>query len=509
MRTRNSLLNIISNCACYLILMISGLILKKLFVDSLGMQCVGIDARFTDYVSILSIIELNLGISLIYKLYDPIANRDIERLSIILSFLKKSYIIIAICIVILGIPFSFFAVHSIKEDYNKLWLLRMFLLYLADSICSYFYYHKRVMIIANQHSRVIGIIRSCCIAVLTVVQIFILKIFKSFELYIIAKIFSRIAENIFISIKFNKKYNVINTNRKLSFSKEKKNEILQSIKAMLFHKVGAAGLNQISSVIFGLVSLSLLENGIYSNYMLIVIALWGISSEFFRGILASFGNLLNTESKEKVEENFNVIFLINFFIYSFFCSSFLCLVDPFMKIWISESGACFGLYTTVLIVINLYIYGMRQSIGMAKESAGIFVQDRYFPVLETIFNFSVSYFLTKKIGISGVIIGSTVSSFITFFTYPFFVYKILFNKNPIKYYKKYFLYMIIAVIEAVICYFSTKMFLFGSIFQQIAINSIICLIIPNIMNIMIFYRTREFSRVSSSALSIYLKIRKG
>lgn len=509
MRTRNSLLNIIYNCMCYFVLMISGLILKKLFVSSIGMQCIGIDARFTDYVSILSIIELSLGMNFIYKLYDPIANRDIERLSIILSFLKKSYIIIAICIVILGIPFSLFAVNSIKENYNKLWLLRIFLLYLLDSICSYFYYHKRVMIIANQNSRIIGIIRSCCVIVLTVVQIFILKIFKSFELYIIAKIFSRITENIFISIKFNQKYNIINTNKKLNFSKQKKNEIIQSIKAMLFHKIGAAGLNQISSVIFGLVSLSLLENGIYSNYMLIVMALLGISSEFFRGIIASFGNLLNTERKEKVEDNFNTIFLINFLIYSFFCSSFLCLVDPFMKIWISESGSCFGLYTTIFIVINLYIYGMRQSIGMAKESAGIFVQDRYFPILETILNFSVSYFLTKKIGISGVIIGSIISALVSFFTYPIFVYKILFNKKPLKYYKKYFLYMIITVIETTFCYFSTRIFSFESILQQLAINSVICLIIPNIMNIILFYRTREFSRIGSSVLSICLKMKRG
>ena len=272
---------------------------------------------------------------------------------------------------------------------------------------------------------------------------------------------------------------------------------------MLFHRIGGAGLNQISSLIFGLVSLPLGENGVYYNYILIVTALLGVSAEFFRGIVASFGNLLNTEKVEKVEENFNVIFLINFFIYSFFCSAFLCISNPFMRFWISNPDACFGLLITSAITVNLYIYGMRQSISMAKESAGIYVQDRHFPILETVVNFIFSYFLTKKFGIIGVVLGSIISSSISFVTYPFFVYRILFGKNPIRYYKKYFTYAIISFFEVSICYFFTQMFEIQSVVLKIVINFIICLIISFVINIITFYRTKEFSRIISSVSELF------
>ena len=509
MRTRNSFLNIVSNCICYVVLMLSGFVIRKLFAETLGMQCVGIDGRFTDYVAILTIIEINLGMNFIYKLYDPIARKDIEKISLIITFLKKSYIIISISILALGIFLSYFVVNSINEGFDRLWLFRIFFLYLADTVCSYFYYHKRVMIIANQQSRVIGKIRTCCLIVLSLVQFLILKISKSFDLYILAKIISRITENIFISREFKKKYNHINTNTKINLDENKKTEIFQNIKAMLFHKIGGAGLKQISSIIFGLVSLSLSESGIYYNYILIVTALLGISLEFFRGITASFGNLVNTEKVDKVEENFNVIFLINFFIYSFFCSSFFCISGPFMKFWISKHDACFGLLTTAAITLNLYIYGMRQSIGMAKESVGIYVQDRYFPILETIVNFIVSYFLTKKIGIVGVVIGSIISSLISFFTYPFFVYKILFKKSSIGYYKKYLIYAAISLFEVISCHFCTCLFDIQSNFLKIVSNSIICLIISVGISIMFFNRTREFSRIIFSFSELFGRFKNG
>ena len=507
MRTQNSFLNIVSNCMCYVVLMLSGFVIRKLFAETLGMQCVGIDGRFTDYVAVLTIIEINLGMNFIYKLYDPIARRDIEQISLIITFLKKSYTIIVISILALGVFFSYFAVNSINEGFDKSWLFRVFFLYLADTVCSYFYYHKRMMIIANQQSRVIGKIRACCLIVLSIVQFLILKISKSFEIYVFAKIISRITENIFISREFKKKYSDIDTNVKINLSEEKKSEIFKNIKAMLFHKIGGAGLNQISSIIFGLVALSLSESGIYYNYVLIVTALLGISSEFFKGITASFGNLITTEKTKKVEENFNVIFLINFFIYSFFCSSFFCISGPFMKFWISKPDAHFGLIMTAAITLNLYIYGMRQSIGMAKESVGIYVQDRYFPILETIVNFAFSYFLTRKIGIIGVVIGSILSSSISFITYPFFVYKILFKKSSVEYYKKYLIYAIISLFEVIICHYCTQIFDTQSNFLKIATNLAICLIISVIANIMIFYRTREFSRIVSSFFELFNRFR--
>ena len=489
--------------------MLAGFFTRRTFSDVLGLQCVGIEGRFSDYVSILSIIELGLGMSFVYKLYNPIAKKDWSRVSVVINFLKKSYFIIMAAIFLLGLISSFFIIDSIQENFSKQYLMRIFLLYLIDTICSYVYYHKRIMIIADQNSRIIGLTRACCLVGLMIAQILILRIFKSFELYIFAKIISRMTENLVISYFFHKKYNLIDMKSKIKLEKKKKKNIIQNIKAMFFHKIGGASLKQISTIIFGMIALPLAENGIYCNYMIIVAALLGISLEFFKGIMASFGNLLNTEKGEKIENNFNIIFLLNFFMYSFFCSGFLCVSSPFMRFWISSENSVFNLSTTISIVIYIYIFGMRHSIDMAKDSAGIYIQDRYFPVIESVMNFIISYFLAKKIGISGAILGSVIASLLTsFFTHPYFVYKIIFKKKPFEYYKKYFLYTFITLCEVFTCYFCTNNIKINSNFLQVIINFILCLIISSTINIIIFHRTKEFTYIMLLVSRFFSKIKK-
>ena len=508
MRTRNSILNIISNCFCFSLVIITGLIVRRVFADNLGMKYLGVSGRFTDYVTMLTIFESGLGMNLVCKLYDPISKKNWQKISLVISLIKKSYIIISILVIIFGIPLCFFAVNSLQEGFDKGWLIRIFFLHLTDVICSYVYNHKKMMLVADQKARSVENIRSVCLIFLSIIQIFILKFFKSFELFILAKIVSRLSEAFASSFVFRKNYKNVNTKNKLIFDNYQKKEIFSRVKSSFFHKIGEVGLGQIPTLIFTIVPFSVYENAIYYNYILIVKALLGISMKFFSGITASFGDLLNSEREEKVEKNFDVIFLINFFIYSFFCCSFFCISNPFMKIWIPQENAIFAIHIVLALTINLYIYGMRQSSAMAKEAAGIYVQDRYFPIIEAIVNFLLSYFLSIKLGTLGVIIGSSVSGLIPVVTNPFFVYKIVFGKTPLEYYKKYFSYTMITAVEVSLCYYLTTTFIFKSAFMQLLMNISLCFVIPNAINVIVFCRTREFSHIWSLIVKTFYKIKK-
>jgi len=485
--------------------MVTSFFIRRIFTEMLGLDLVGIDGRFSEFVSILAVVELGLGTGMIYKLYEPISKKNWIKVSSVLKFLKNSYFVIMILLPLLGILFAFFMVNTIRENFSKIWLLKIFFLYVIDAVCSYIYFHKRVMIIADQKSRITNVIKIFCTILIFFFQIFLLKIFKSFELYLIIKIIFRIIENFIVSYKFNKNYYFLDVKNASNFDKNEKIDIIKNIKAMLFHKIGGASLRQISTIVISLF-ISLRESGIYYNYMLIISALWGISFEFFNSVMASFGNLLNTENKEKIEENFNALFMINFFIYSFFCSAFFTISEPFMKIWITSDHSVFKICTVVLIVFYLYVYGMRQCIDMAKTSAGIYIPDRYFPILECITNLLISFFLAKKFFINGILIGNILTIIlISFFSQPFFLYKIIFNKKPWRYYKKYIIYTFITVFEVLICHFCVNLIHLNSNILQIAINFILCLIIPNSINIMLFHGKKEFSYIKKLVVDLKSK----
>lgn len=534
MRTKNSLINALMGCLSYGIIMVGSFATRALFTSILGLEMVGIEGTFLNAVNALGIVELGVGIGIVYKLYKPIAQKDWEQVAIILKFLRNCYTVIGTIVAGLGLSLAYFVVMPMKEKFSELWLMGIFLLYVVDVVVSYFYSHKRAMFIADQKNYINNLIHIFAQILMFVFQIVVLKLLASFEAYLICKIFFRFAENFVISLRFNKKYNYINLKTKETMSRIERKDLFKNLKALLFHKVAAFGTTAVSSFIIVSV-LSLRISGIYCNYMLIATALTTVTQQIFDGVLASFGNLLNTENRKKVYNNFNVLYFINFLMYSFITTTFMCLATPFMGLWTGE-GSAFGIWTAASIAAYTYIYGMRQSVGMAKVSAGIYDQDKYLAVAGALVTFMTSWILAWPLGVSGVMIGNLIGILsIPYWVQPYLVYDIIFKKSVWSYHYKFALYTILTIgysyLSYVVCgwicsntalvpsltgvispllvrlHLKEAMFK-SSMIAQIIINLLVCIVIPNILNVILFCKTEEFKGLLSVAKSFLKRFRK-
>ncbi len=515
MRTKNSIRNILVSFLSYLIILIGSFVTRKIFANVLGLKIVGIEGMFLNVVSALSIVELGLGLGIVYKLYKPIVQKDWEQVSVILCFLRRAYYIISLIILILGVSISYFVVRLIQEDFSKIWLVKIFILYILDIICSYLYSHKKIMFIADQKNYVNNLVHITVQIIMFVLQVIVLKFFESFELYLITKILCRILESLIISYRFNKKYNFINLRTKNFMSDIEKKGLFKNIRAMLVHKISAYGATSASSLIIAYY-VNLTQNGIYYNYILIVNAITTVTNEVFNSIIASFGNLLSTSgNKNIIYENFNILYFLNFLIYSFGTSAFVCVITPFINIW-TGVGTEFNLFTTISIAGYLYIYGIRQSIGMVKISAGIYDPDKYTSLMGALVSILASFLLVDTLGVAGVMIGNIVGILsASYWTQPYLVYHNVFKKEVKYYHYKFVLYTLITSFYVYVCYNITKSVFVENIqknisdvlltlklnyensilITQIFVNFIVCLIIPNLINLVIFYRTRELKKL--------------
>ncbi len=507
MRTKKSMINIIVSVISYAIVMIGSFVTRKIFTSVLGLEVVGIEGSFLNIVSALAIVEMGLGVGIVYTLYKPISENNWAKISSILNFLKKSYILISAIVFGLGIIISFFVSIPIKEDFSKIWLSGIFMLYVMDVLSSYLFSHKRAMFIADQKNYVNNIIHIFAQIFLFIFQILVLKIFKYFELYLICKIIFRLSENIVISILFDKKYKLINLKDSEELSNFEKKDFFKNIKALLFHRIAGFSLTSTSSVLI-MSFVGLRENGIYYNYMLVSNALISVSNEFFNGIIASFGNLLNTESKEKIYDSFKILYFINFIMYSFFTVSFFNVITPFVTLWIG-SNSIFPIFTVIWLSTYLYMFGIRQSVLMVKVSAGIYNPDKYFALLEAVVTFGLSFILVRKLGVIGVIIGNIISMMlIPNITQPYLIYNIVFKNNKLKnYYLKYFIYAALTMLYTYISYIICGNINPSSNLFKLICNFIVCLIVPNFMNFIIFYKTEEFRKTFSYVKSC-LKLKR-
>lgn len=497
MRLKNSLKNSIYAIISNVLIILIGLITQSFFVKTLGKEYLGINGLFNNIVSMLAVVELGIGPAIIVNMYKPLAESNYKKINEIMSFYKKCYRIISFVVILLGLlitPFLNFFVETSIDFSNYGGIYTIFLLFILDAGLSYFLSYKRSLLQADQKNRYINLIHTISYLFMNIIQILILIKTKNFILFLIIKIIFRVIENITISIITDKLYPWLSMKNNQKLDKFEQNKIFTNVKGLFFHKIGGFIVMGTDNIIISKF-LGLKIVGLYSNYYLIINSVSLLINQIFSSLTASVGNLLVTTSKEKTYEIYKNIMFLNFWIYGFASTAMFNIMGPFIKIWLGED---FLLSTIVLVVlvINFYMTGMRSSIGTYKEAAGIYYEDRYIPIIESVINIVASIICVKFFGLAGVFIGTIISSIIVvFYSLPYYVYKKVFDRNISEYYKLYFKYLLFSFISVSLTYGILKLL------YQFDLSNIICfilstvlsLIIPNILFIITFRKKEEFN----------------
>lgn len=492
MRTYNSIKNMIFSVISNAITIIVGFVVQKIFLDTLGTEYLGINSLYSNIISMLAIADLGIGTAIIYNLYEPVAHHKKEKIKSLMSFYKKTYYIISLVIFIIGlliIPFLGFIVG--KTTVPNLELIILFFLFLLDTVASYLLSYKRSLLYADQKSYITSIIHLGYLIIMNTLLIIALILTKNFYLYLIIKIICRILENVIISIIADIRYPYLKEKDIKPISKKNKDDIILKVKGLFFHKIGSffvLGTDNILISIFLGVSVV----GLYNNYYLIIYALTTLISQGFNSFTASVGNLLTLESKNKSYQVFKKIRLLNFWIAGYTAISILVVMESFISFWY---GAEYLLETSVLIilVLNYYLTVMRYNISIFKDASGIFHEDRYIPILESIINIVASLILIKFFGLAGVFLGTVLSNLLLhLYSYPKYVIKGLFNEKKSEYFKSIINYFLLFVVSAILTYTISILLKVDNLFLQMVINILISLIIPNLIYYLIFKNTDEF-----------------
>ena len=88
---------------------------------------------------------------------------------------------------------------------------------------------------------------------------------------------------------------------------------------------------------------------------------------------------------------------------------FLCLYQPFMKLWVGDS-LMLPVSVMALIVLYFVLYQGRKMVITYKDAAGIWWEDRFRPFVMAATNLISNLILVQFIGIWGIIL-STILTF--------------------------------------------------------------------------------------------------
>lgn len=492
-RKKSSFKNMITAVSSNVLTIIVGLVAQAVFIKILGSEYLGLNGLFSNVISMLGIVELGMGSAIIYNMYKPIAEENHEKIKSLMQFYKKSYRIITLIISIIGImiiPFIKYIVdiESVTVGIN---VYLVYILFLLETICSYILSYKRSMLYADQKEYITNIIHMGYTILVNTMQLTFLYFTHDYYLYLIIKVMMRLVENIVISSYVNRRYSYLLDNNVTKLDSKTEKDIFQKIKALFFHKIGTFIVSGTDNIIISKY-LGLVTVGLYSNYYMIINAVQTVINHIIQATRASVGNLLVTESKTKQFDIFNKIRFVNFWISCFSSICIFVIMDSFITIWI---GYKFVLPTKVLLVlvINFFIVSSRSTYGAFKEAAGIFYEDRFVPIIESLLNIVLSIIFVKKFGLMGVFMGTIGSGLVLWcYSYPKYVYNKLFGRKISDYMKETIYYFIIFILIAGFTYSLAILISFDNVYLQFISNVLIALIVPNVIMLLLFSKDENF-----------------
>lgn len=492
-RKKSSFKNMITAVSSNVLTIIVGLVAQAVFIKILGSEYLGLNGLFSNVISMLGIVELGMGSAIIYNMYKPIAEENHEKIKSLMQFYKKSYRIITLIISIIGImiiPFIKYIVdiESVTVGIN---VYLVYILFLLETICSYILSYKRSMLYANQKEYITNIIHMGYTILVNTMQLTFLYFTHDYYLYLIIKVMMRLVENIVISSYVNRRYSYLLDNNVTKLDRKTEKDIFQKIRALFFHKIGTFIVSGTDNIIISKY-LGLVTVGLYSNYYMIINAVQTVINHIIQATRASVGNLLVTESKTKQFDIFNKIRFVNFWISCFSSICIFVIMDSFITIWI---GYKFVLPTKVLLVlvINFFIVSSRSTYGAFKEAAGIFYEDRFVPIIESLLNIVLSIIFVKKFGLMGVFMGTIGSGLVLWcYSYPKYVYNKLFGRKISDYMKETIYYFIIFILIAGFTYSLAILISFDNVYLQFISNVLIALIVPNVIMLLLFSKDENF-----------------
>jgi O-antigen/teichoic acid export membrane protein len=506
MRTRNSVKNISVAIFGQIFGILITFIARIVFVKTLPTEYLGINGLFTNILSILSLADLGISSAIVFSLYKPLADKDETKIKALMRFYSKAYKIVGVIVLLLGLliyPFLDFIIKD-KQEINNIGIF--YLLFLANSVISYFYAYKRTIIIADQKNYIATIYRYSCFFILNIVQIILLLLTKNFLFFLLAQITFTLVENVLVSKRADKLYPFIKNNHE-KLDKETKGVILKNIWALSYHRVGGILVSSTDNIIISSM-VGLYYVGLYSNYILITMAVSMVIGQIFASLASSVGNLNAVESKAKSFSIFNTIQFVNFWMLYFSSICLIVLLNPFISIWIGREYLL-DFSTVLFIVINFFVTGMRKTVLIFKDSFGLFWHDRYKSIIEAIINLIASLILAKQFGMVGVLIGTFISTMTTcFWVEPYVLYKHGFNKRIKEYFINYSINIIIATTVGVLTYITSQYFFNEYNLVNFIGKLAICIIIPNVIFILLYYRNNEFKtilKIGKNILCSFLK----
>lgn len=500
-RSQNTILNIIFGYAAQIGTLVLSFFGRRIFLQYLSVDYLGINGLYSNILTVLSLAELGLDTAVIYSLYKPVADGNEALINSLLVYFKKIYFVLAGVIFLIGMALVPFLHFLIKSELNRQDLIYYYLIFLANTIASYFVAHKVALLSAYQEQRVQKMVVLSSNLVLQILHIIVLVVWKSYYLYVLATLLTTIISNIALGCVCDRIHP--NIKKKLPPVDFDKKPIREKVYSTFLYKVGAVLVTNTDNILIS-VLVSTAAVGLYSNYYVIYGSIQGFIAIITLSLISSLGNLGVSGDEKRQYEIFNFALLFYHFTAALGLVGFSALLNDVVELWL---GAEYLLewHTAFLIALNFYISNAISPVWMYHEAYGLFDQVRYLMLARAAVNLVLSVLLGMIWGTFGILLATAISLVVTSFWYePIILFKKVFHLPVREYWRTQERYFFITLLAAAVCYGAISVLPHEATFLLILIKTLLIILLTTGIFFVFVHRTPEYDEIKA----LYARLRK-
>lgn len=446
-RVKKSLLNARVNFIFYFLTLVLSFFSRKIFLNSLGADFVGLSGTLTNILGFLSLAEMGVGIAVSYHLYKPLQSGNKVEIEELVSVFGYLYHKIGFFIALGGVVISaFIPLIFSKSGFDVSLIYFAFFAILTSSLLTYFINYRQIILNADQKGYVVTAYLQGASCVKLLFQMAVAYCWQNYYLWITLEVIFGVMACIILNWKITRTYPWLKVSVKkgrMFFPKYK--SLVIYTKQIFIHKIKDFLLTQSDQIlIFAFVSLKMVAY--YGNYTLITTKLVQLFNTLMKSVWASVGNLVAEGDKERIWKVFWEIQSVYYMIAGFVVFSVYHFIVPFIVLWLGDE---YILDNTILILlmINIFIMLTRSAVDMFNNAYGHYA-DTWSAWAEGITNVGITLLLAPFWGIVGILIGKILSLILFVVLWkPYYLFHKGFYLSVKKYWSNIMKYWIVFIVS--------------------------------------------------------------
>ncbi len=408
---------------------------RKIFLDCLGAEFIGLTGMLMNIMSFLSVAELGIGTSIVYFLYKPLQEDNHEKINEVMSMLAYLYRCIGAVIGSIGLFVSLFFPWWFNNLTTGLPLVYFaFYSFLASSVAGYIFNYRQLLVSANQKQYLVNAYFQTIAIVQSLAQIVLAYYYRNLWLWVVVGLVFTIIGIIVFNIRIRQLYPWLRINLKQGRQNLKVYPaVLKKTRQVFVQKIKDFILYRSDELLVG-IFVNVTQVAFYGNYTIIISKLNFLVNILSDGMNAGVGNLVAEGNDQNTMKVFWELTAIRFFITGIIVFGLLLFLQPFVTCWFGHQYRLSNLIV-YLLIFNIFIFLSRGVVENYISAHGLF-SDVWAAWTELSLNIAITLCLAPFYGIIGILLGKILSVFfIAIFWKPYFLFTKGF-KNKVSVYWK-------------------------------------------------------------------------